>query len=681
MQRNIGRHETTGNKSYAAHRRNPVLTLAESRRKTNNQYNNYKTAQQTVPKNVYKGVANRSTKNNPGARIQRITQAQPVKRTNRPVTALGRKIINKIPTNTKMGGYIKPKNIIEKTNQDEVLRIIPLGGCEEVGRNMTLFEYYKKGQEKNKDIIILDMGLQFPEEDMPGIDYIIPNVEYLKGQEKNIRAVVFSHGHLDHIGAAPMLLEKLGNPMIIGRDLTIEMIKHRVEDYKKGTSKNLKTSYIKTLDDKYTFGKITIKFFAVEHSIKDAVGFILETPAGTVIHPGDWTLEADPQGRPIVTYGHLANLKTPTILMLESLAVETKNSIGRPTETQMLANLTQIIEEAPGRIIIGTFASQVERITQIIDIATKHGKKVALDGYSMKMNMKLAQQLGYIKVKMGTLIDIKDINKYDIHKLIILATGAQGESNAVLSRIVNRNHKYITLGKSDTIVFSSSVIPGNERTIQRLKDNLYRLTDNVIHSDIMDVHVSGHGTVEDIKEMLRQIQPTYFIPVYANHYMLKETAKVALRQGFDKDKIFVPDNGSVLEFYPNAKPKILDKKVNTDYVFVDGLGVGDISHIVLRDRKMMSEDGMIVVIVTVDKKTGKLLTSPDLISRGFIYMKENQKLMNDTRKRVRTIVNDTDPKIEAFPDYIKNKIRNDIGKFLFKNIERRPMVLPVVIEV
>jgi len=330
------------------------------------------------------------------------------------------------------------------------------------------------------------MGLQFPEEDMPGIDYIIPNIEYLKGQEKNIRAVVFSHGHLDHIGAAPILLEKLGNPIIIGRDLTIEMIKHRQEDYKKGTSKNLKTAYIKNITDQFKFGNMLLKFFAVEHSIKDAVGLILETPAGTVVHPGDWTMEDDPQGRPLVSYAHLAYLKTPTILMLEALAVANKENGKKITEREMLNNLTKIIDEAPGRIIIGTFASQVERIKQIIDIASARNKKIALDGFSMKMNIDIAERLGYIKIKKGSMIKINDISKYDDNKLVILATGAQGESNAVLSRIVNSNHKYITLKKNDTIVFSSSIIPGNERTIQRLKDNLYRMCDNVIHSDIID---------------------------------------------------------------------------------------------------------------------------------------------------------------------------------------------------
>lgn len=653
----------TAGRSYATQARNPMLVVSDSQRKSSaggGDGQNRSFSRRPIRRPV-KSAAGEA---------HRISQARPVRITRRPATALARKKFIKKGPGRETGGLA-----------EGVLRIIPLGGCEEVGRNMTVFEYYKKGQENNKDIVILDMGLQFPEEDMPGIDYIIPNIEYLKGQERNIRAVVFSHGHLDHIGAAPILLEKLGNPLIIGRDLTIEMLRHRVEDYKKGTSKNLKVSYIKSLNDSFKFGSLTIKFFAVEHSIKDAVGMILETPSGTVIHPGDWTMENDPQGRPMISYGQLANLKTPTILMLEALAVQHKEGSKKVTEREMYANLTKLIDEAPGRIIIGTFASQVERIKQIIDIASGRGKKVALDGFSMKMNIELAEKLGYIKIKKGAVIKMNDIHKVKDQELIVLATGAQGESNAVLSRIVNRNHKYISLKKSDTIVFSSSVIPGNERTIQRLKDNLYRLSDNVVHSDIMDVHVSGHGTQSDIKDMLRQVQPTYFIPVYSNHFMLKEAAKLAEREGFDRNKIFVPDNGSMLEFPLNGQAKILPKKANTDYVFVDGLGVGDVSHLVLRDRKMMAEDGMIVVIVTINKRTGQLLHSPDLISRGFIYMKESKKLVEDTRKKVKDILKNTDPKIEAFPDYIKNRIRNDVGKFLFSKTERRPMVLPVLIEV
>ncbi len=559
-----------------------------------------------------------------------------------------------------------------KKINNKTLRIIPLGGQEEVGRNMTVFEY-------DNDIVILDMGIQFPEEDMPGVDYIIPNISYLKGKEKNIKAVIFSHGHLDHIGAAPILLERLGNPLIVGSDLTLALIKNRQEDYKKGSSKKLKTLMIKDTKQILPLGKFTAKFFDVEHSIAEALGLILESPEGTVIHPGDWTLEKKPAGgRRRITYEHLKNTKRPSILMLESLGINYKNS--RVPEEVMYANLRKLIDEAPGRVIIGTFSSQIERIKQVIEYAGKIGKKVALDGYSMKLNIKVAQELGYIKPHKNTLIDVSQISKYPDNKVIIICTGAQGESNAVLSRIISGNHKYIKIQKNDTIIFSSSVIPGNERTIQRLKDNLYRLCDNVIHSDIMDVHSGGHSTQSDIAEVLQQIKPDFFLPVYANHYMLKETEKLALRLGFKKDQVYVLDNGMAFEL-SKGKVKIRPEVANTDYVFVDGLGIGDISNVVLRDRQVMSTDGMLVVIATIDKKTGKLINNPDLISRGFIYMKENKKLVEDTRRKAIEILKDEDPRTAAQDTYIRDKIRNQLGKFLFQRTERRPMILPVIIQV
>ena len=278
------------------------------------------------------------------------------------------------------------------------------------------------------------------------------------------------------------------------------------------------------------------------------------------------------------------------------------------------------------------------------------------------------------------LIPISQIHNYPDKKIIVICTGAQGEDRAVLSRIIENNHRYIKIKKTDTIIFSSSVIPGNERTIQRLKDNLYRLSDNVIHSDIMDVHTSGHSTIEDIKEMIKQIKPTYFLPVYANHYFLKEAAKIAQSIGFPKENIFVLDNGHIFELYKN-KAKILDKKANTDYVFVDGLGIGDISNVVLRDRRVMSAEGMLVVIATVDTKTGRLIGNPDIISRGFIYMKANKKLVEETRKKAKEILKDEDPRTSANQAYLKEKLRNDLGQFLFKKTERRPLILPVIIQV
>jgi ribonuclease J len=562
--------------------------------------------------------------------------------------------------------------MIKQQKKESSLRIIPLGGCEEVGRNMTVFEY-------GQDIVILDMGLQFPEEDMPGIDYVIPNIEYLKGKEKNIRGVIFSHGHLDHIGAAPILLRKLGNPQIIARPLTIEMIKHRQEELYRNSAKKLKTIYVKNIQQKISLASFSISFFPIDHAIMDAIGVILQTPVATVIHPGDWTIERGPVGRKIINYSHLAKLKRPTILMLESLgAINIKKSV---TEEEMLKNLYRLISQAPGRTIIATFSSQLRRIKQILEYATAIRKKVVLDGFSMKLNVEIARRLGYIKPLKGIIIPIDKIHNYPDSKIIIICTGTQGEEMAALSRIVTGNHRFIKIKKDDTVIFSSSVIPGNERTVQRLKDNLYRLSDNVYHSDIIDIHTSGHSNIEGIKEMLKQIRPSYFIPVYANHFILKEAAKIAYELGFPKDKVFVPDNGSIIKF-TDKEAEIVKEKVPSNYIFVDGLGVGDVGEIVLRDRQMLAKDGMFVIVAVIDRQTGKVKGSPDIISRGFVYLRESKDLLAQTRRKVIDIVDKAAGEGGAVNwVYIKDEIRNKIGSFLFTKTERRPMILPVVIEV
>lgn len=431
-------------------------------------------------------------------------------------------------------------------------------------------------------------------------------------------------------------------------------------------------------------GRFTVGFFNVEHSIMDAMGIIIQTPAGAVIHPGDWTMEKDPENGEIVTYHHLANLPHPRILMLESLGAIDVRPKTR-SEKEMYANLERLIGEAKGKVIIGTFSSQIKRIGHIIEYVEKIGKKVILGGYSLKMNTEIAKKFGYLKAHKGTIISMGEIGDFPEDKIVIICTGAQGENNAVLSQIITDNHRYIRIKKNDTIIFSSSVIPGNERTIQQLKDNLYRKCDNVIHNDIMDVHISGHCNAEDIKEMLRQVRPDFFIPVYANHYMLKEAAKLAVEIGFPKDRIFVLDNGSQIEF-KNHQAKVLNKKVDTSYVFVDGLGVGDIGQVVLRDRQMMSQDGMFTIIVIIDSKTGKIIQRPDIISRGFVYMKDSTELINEAKRKVRYIVEQkTTPKNSDTEKinwaYLRDILREEIGQFLYQKTQRRPMILPVVIEV
>jgi len=552
------------------------------------------------------------------------------------------------------------------------LRIIPLGGQEEVGRNMTVFEY-------DNDIIIVDMGIQFPEENMPGIDYIIPNADYLKGKSKNIRAVVFTHGHLDHIGAAPILLEKLGYPLVIGLPLTIAMVKRRMEDHQKGSSQKLKTIEIKSIREKVGLNNFQLRFFEVEHSIMDSMGVIISTPVATAIHMGDWTLGTESNKNPI-SYQHLSKVSKPTILMIESLGATNKEPL--LTEDEMWSNLGKILSEAEGRIIIATFSSQVKRVNDIIAYAKKIGKKVAVDGYSMKTNIKIAQHLGYIKAGQGTLIDIKKIKEVPDNKIIILCTGAQGEDRAVLSRIVSGNHRYVQLRKKDTVVFSSSVIPGNERTIQRLKDNLYRQCDNVIHNEIMNIHVSGHKNIQAIQKVAKEINPTYILPVYANHYLLKEAEKAIQETGFPAKNIFVLDNGNTISFNKNKKPFIPKKKADTSYVFIDGLGAGNLEEIVLRDRRALANDGIFVIIAVVDSKTGKVIGSPDIISRGFIYLRESKALLGQTRKKAVTIIETSTGSDQSVNwTYIKNNLRDQIGNFLFQKTKKRPMILPVVIEV
>ena len=557
-----------------------------------------------------------------------------------------------------------------KARGDDKLKIIVLGGNEEVGRNMTVLEY-------GRDLIIIDLGLQFPEEDMPGIDYIIPNISCLKGKQQKIRGIFITHGHYDHIGAIPHLMADLGNPTIYSSDLTLAMIAKRQEDYKNGT--NLKLQSVKT-SDVIKAGCFTVRFFGVSHNIPTSMGLIIDTPVGKIVHTGDFKLDLNETGDSPTEIDKIAALGKQNVLALLSDSTNAPQPGHQMSESEIQHNLDDIIKNASGRVIMGTFASLLGRVQQIILAAEKFHKKVVIDGYSMKTNVEIARALGYLKIKKDTLISIKDTHRYPKNKILIMCTGAQGEDRAVLMRIANKEHKDLKVEPGDTIVFSSSVVPGNERSVQRLKDSLYREGAEVIHYQMMDVHAGGHAKGEDLKFLINLIKPRYFIPVEGNHSFLRIHAKIAASAGINPKNILVADNGQIMEF-TNHSGVLTDKKVVSDYVFVDGLGVGDVSNIVLRDRQMMAADGMIVVIATIRTRTGQLVQNPDLISRGFIYMKENKKLVEETRNKVKSILKDYNPKTSANDAYIKDKIRNEIGRFLFQKTERRPMVLPVIIEV
>jgi len=549
------------------------------------------------------------------------------------------------------------------------LRIIVLGGCEEVGRNCTLLEY------KN-DIILVDMGLQFPEEDMPGVDYIIPNVSYLRGKEKNVRGCIITHGHYDHIGAIPHVIPKIGNPPIYALPITAAIVKRRQEDFH--TPKlNLKVT--KT-SDVLQLGAFKVSFFHINHNIPDSVGIVIETPVGVVCHTGDWKFDFHPAGTDHADFQQIAAIGKRGVLCLMGDSTNANREGHQVSERVIGDELERIIEKAPGRVIIGTFASLLARVKQIIESSEKLGKKVALDGYSMKMNVEIAKELGFIKCSPRTLIKPEQVDGYPPEKVVVICTGAQGEKNAALNRIANNDHRSLKITPTDTVIFSSSVIPGNESAVQRLMDTLYRKGAKVINYQMMDVHAGGHAKKEDIKLMLALFKPKYYVPIEGNHFLLRENADVAYSMGWDKNKVFVVDNGQIMEFGKDFGA-LTKEKVPTEYVFVDGLGVGDVSQVVLRDRKHLAEDGMFVCLVKIEKRTGKLVGRPDIVSRGFIFMKDQRRLLEDVEKLIQTLLVDKDPKSAADPTFIRNKIRDEVGKLLFKKTERRPMVLPVIIEV
>ncbi len=564
------------------------------------------------------------------------------------------------------------RTVINKNN----LRVMVLGGLEEVGRNMTLIEY-------NKEIIIIDMGLQFPEENMPGIDYIIPNINYLKDKKDWIKGVIITHGHYDHIGAIPHIMGEIGNPPMFMGKMTAGLVRKRQKDYRQ--SPQLK---IKEIDDTHSIklgASFKIEFLRVNHSIPDCFAIIITTPVGTVLHTGDFKIDFSPVNDKPADLQRIARIGDQGVLLLMSDSTDATHPGYQISESAIGEEMGKLFDKIEGRIIIGTFASQLSRVQKILELAEKFGRRVNLQGRSMNDNVEVAHQIGYLKFNPRILVDDKEVNKLPDNKVIIIGTGAQGESNAFLRRLVNNEHRTIQIKAGDTVLFSSSVIPGNERSIQSLTDMVVRQGARVINYRMLDIHAGGHAKQEDLKLMMRLVKPEYFMPIEANHYMLRAHAELAEQVGISRDKIFVADNGQVVEFKAGPNNQILGsltkEKVPAEYIMVDGLGVGDVSEIVLRDRRMMAGDGMIVIIATIDAQAGDIIGNPDIISRGFVYMKEQRDLIEKTRMKVKQIVKDKNPLTPADDDFIKNKVRNDIGQFLFQQTKRRPMVLPVLIKV
>lgn len=556
-------------------------------------------------------------------------------------------------------------------NIQQNLKIIPLGGLGEVGRNMILLEWEGK-------ILICDMGLRFPEEDMPGIDCIIPNISYLKNKEKDILGIIFTHGHYDHIGAIPYFIGKIGNPKMFASALTKGIISKRQEEFPNQPKLNIET--IKS-GDKIQLGPFKIEFFMQNHNIPGNLGFFIETPVGNIIDTSDFKFDPNPVNDLPTDFEKLKALSERKILLLMSDSTGAEQENHSLSEKTIEQNLEKIFQHSPGRIIAATFASLINRIQQMITLSEKYNRKVLIEGYSMKNNVEIAKNLGYIKIKKDTLIKNKDLVNYPDSKLTILCTGAQGEGRAVLMKIINKEHRLIHFKKGDSIILSSSVIPGNERTVQILKDGILRQKAKVFHYKMMDIHAGGHAQKEELKEMIEIMKPKFFMPIHGQYSMLVAHSEIAKETGVLEKNIITAENGQIINL--NQNKIFIDKKnVPSNYIMVDGLGIGDVGEIVLRDRQMLSKDGMFVIVAIVDRQTGQVKGSPDIISRGFVYLKESKDLLNQTRKRVIEIVNQAAGSGGAVNwIYIKDEIRNKIGKFLYVKTQRRPMILPVLIEV
>ena len=535
--------------------------------------------------------------------------------------------------------------------------------------------------EYGDDIIILDMGFQFREEETPGVDYLLPNTRYLEENKEKIKAVFITHGHLDHIGGIPYLMNRIGNPPLYSRSLTTIMIQKRQEEFPQLPKLNI---HVVENEDVVRVGNLRVRFFSVTHTIPDSMGVIIETPYGDIVNPGDLKLDhvdGVPTEEEEKEYGIF---KDRSVLFLMADSTNVENPGWSTPERLVHVGLEKIIKSVQGRLIIGTFASQIERIVKIIEIAENLGKKVVVEGRSMKSNIEIIRKAGILNVDKATIISGDDMDNYPPDRIVALATGAQGDEFAALMRMSTKSHKYFTLNKRDTVLLSSSVIPGNENAVMKLKDNLSRQGAKIIHyrsAEDTHVHATGHGYRGEIEWVHKMIRPKFFMPIHGTHYMLRVHEDIARALGMPEENITVPDNGTVVEIRDKGTKLVtLKDKVAEDPLVVDGLAVGNMQDVVIRDRKMLAEDGMFVIIASINVKTGKLKKSPDIISRGFVYLRESQDLLQQTRLIIKKTVEDTTKGMNPINfDFVKERVTDAVSRFLLQKTAKRPIVIPVVL--
>lgn len=559
------------------------------------------------------------------------------------------------------------------------LKIIPLGGLDKIGKNMMALEY-------EDDIIVMDLGFMFPGPDMPGIDYIIPDTTYLEERKHKIRAHLITHAHEDHVGGIPFLLPKLPAP-IYAAQFTIKYIERKLEEYKLPFKPEMRT-IDQDSGQKIQLGAFSVEFIRITHSIPDACSIAIHTPVGTIINTGDWRFDNDPiDGKPS-NKERLKELGDAGVLLLMCDSTSCEKMGYSPSEKGITDTLDEIfVRNYNKRVIVASFSSQVNRIQLIIDGVAKAKRKLAIVGRSLLANTELAVKMGYIKIPPGLLVKADQIKNIPDAELVVLATGSQGEEMAVLNRMGRGEHRDIKLKASDVVVLCSSIIPGNEKDVWGMVDNLYRWGPYVYQQDMRDfddlgiLHTSGHAYYDEVKEMIELVRPKYYLPIHGEVHHLVHNAEIAKRTGIIKpENIFVIENGQTLEATKDETIK-LGPIVQSGSVLIDGSGIGDVQEIVLKDRLAMASDGVFTIIATVNRKTGKLVTSPDIISRGFIYVKDNEELMNKSRQIVKNVFAKRNPRTPANSPIVKNRIRDEISNLLYKVTKRTPIVLPVVIEV
>ncbi len=549
------------------------------------------------------------------------------------------------------------------------LKVISLGGLHEIGKNMTLIEY-------NQDIIIIDCGLAFPEEDMLGIDMVIPDITYLQKNADKVRGIVLTHGHEDHIGALPYILKELNVP-VFGTLLTIGLLDNKLKEH---GILDTSVRHVVVPGESIKLGQLKVEFIHTNHSIADAVALAITTPLGVIIHTGDFKIDYTPIGGEVADLQRFAQLGKEGVLLLMSDSTNAARKGFTMSEKSVGLVFDRIFEETPdNRIMIATFSSNIHRIQQIIDSAVKYNRKVAIIGRSMLNAVKTSIELEYLDIPDNTIIDISEIKNYSDHELAIITTGTQGEPMSALSRIASSEHKQVAVKPDDKIIISASSIPGNEKMISKVINELLKRGADVVYEGIADVHVSGHACQEELKLMMALTKPKYFMPVHGEFMHLSSHKELAISMGIPKENIFLMRIGDVLEISKN------DAKVNgtvpSGQVIIDGLGVGDVGNIVLRDRRHLSEDGLMVVVVTMEKESGAILAGPDIISRGFVYVRESENLMEGARKAVSEALYDCDYKGYSGWSYIKNIIKDALKDYVWQETKRSPMILPIIMEV